>query len=112
MVQSQLRQLLLKLAAPKGMNADEHALLAAVEAFYGVADFALATRDVTTRADNIALLSALGENSPLAGCLGRSVRQLCCVLQTMRSYVMSNQPFGQRASSVSLCGCCRRRWLH
>lgn len=71
-MQSQLRQLLLKLARPRGMNADERSLLAAADAFYGVSDLALATDQLTIRADNTALLSALGASTlPAACCLAK-----------------------------------------
>lgn len=59
-VQVQLRQLLAKLAAPFRLGEQDRALLAAADAFYGVADLALSRR-LTVRCDNTALLSALGE---------------------------------------------------
>lgn len=60
-MQSQLRQLVLKLVRPKGMSSEERALLTAAEAVYGISELALSTGDLPTRADNALLMSALGE---------------------------------------------------
>ena len=68
-MQSQLRQLVLKLVRPKGMTSEERALLTADEAIYGISELALSTGDLPTRADNALLMSALGEpNSVTAMC--------------------------------------------
>lgn len=68
-MQSQLRQLVLKLVRPKGMSSEERVLLTAAEAVYGINELALSTRDLPTRADNALLMSALSEpNSVTAMC--------------------------------------------
>jgi hypothetical protein len=74
-VQSQLRQLLLMLVSPRGMYAEERALLVAAEAFYGVSELALSTGDLVTRSDNAALLHALGKPAKQPGRTPAAVTQ-------------------------------------
>ncbi len=57
----QLRKLLEKLAKPTQLTADERALLAAADAYYGTSDLAFARATVPVRCDNTVLFAALGK---------------------------------------------------
>jgi hypothetical protein len=80
-VQSQLRQLVLKLVRPKGMSSEERALLMAAEAVYGISELALSTGDLPTRADNALLMSALGEPNSVAAIYAQDCLHLMAQLR-------------------------------